>query len=71
MSDINDFMFIWDMMESEIDKELILREIILGVSTAITVMTPRKHRVIISNKDCKINGYNELIPTDFGIDIRS
>ena len=64
-SKVNDFMFIWDIGEDDsIDKQLILMELKEVGSDIMVVLN--KSMFIISNKDCKINGYHDswLIPFD-------
>ena len=63
---IKDFMFIWDIGDSKnIDKELLLKDLkCVGYKTKSTL---NDTKLIITNNNCKINGYYEMYPIDFDI----
>ena len=72
ISKINDFMFIWDMLDdAETDKDLILNDIKIVTSGIIAKLTSSYNKLIITNENCKINGYHEPLPDDFDYEIKS
>ena len=72
-SQIDDFMFIWDIWDindkyeedKKINKEMLLKDI---KSSEYSIWcNVSNSRIIVSNENCKINGYYEGNPIDFDV----
>ena len=56
-SNIDDFMFIWCMSDI-VMKEIFCQQLACCLSTGVVTRIDG-FRIVISNKECKINGYSE------------
>ena len=63
-SEIEDFMFVWwfNKNDDNIDRTLLVKDLSSVGYEIIAVLTPNNNKIVISNKNCKINGYRVCWP---------